>query len=88
MPWQYVQGTGYVDSVPEDTGTLPVPVVTSATCTVKNRLNKTVDINIEKADGSQVTSVHQFLAVPHNINYSTYNEYCTTNVSYLTQPEQ
>ena len=57
MPWQYVQGTGYVDSVPEDTGTLPVLAVMSATCTVQIRLNKTVDINIQKADGSQITKV-------------------------------
>ena len=29
--------------------------------------NETLDINTQKADGSQVTSVHQFFAVPHNI---------------------
>jgi len=61
VPWQYVKGTGYVDSVPEDSGTHPVLVVMSATCTLQMRLNTTVDINTQKADGSQVTSVHQIL---------------------------
>jgi hypothetical protein len=67
MPWQCVQGTGYVDSVPEDSGTHPVLVVMSATCIVQIRLHKTVDINTQKAGGSQVTSAHKFFAVPHNI---------------------
>ena len=67
MPWQYVKGTGYEDSVPEDSGTHPVLVVMSATCTLQMRLNTTVDINTQKADGSQVTSVHQFFALLHNI---------------------
>ena len=61
MPWQYVKGTGYVDSVPGDSGTHPVLVVMSATHTAQMRLNTTVDINTE------VTSVHQFFAAPHNI---------------------
>jgi hypothetical protein len=56
-----------MDYVPEDSGTHPVLVVMSATCTVQMRINTTVDINTQKADGSQVTSVHQFFAVPHNI---------------------
>ena len=86
MPWQYVKGTGYADSVPEDSGTHPVPVVMSATSTIQMRLNTTVDTNTQKADGSQVTTVHQFFTVPHN--NSTYNEYCTTNVSHVTHPEQ
>jgi hypothetical protein len=67
MPWQYVQDTGYVDSAPEDSGTHPAPVVTSATRTVKTRLNTTVEIYIQKADGSQITSVNQIFAMPHNI---------------------
>ena len=71
MPWQYVKGTGYVDSVPEDSGTHPALVVMSATCTVQMRLNTPVDINKQKADGSQVTSVHQFFAVPHNTEHTT-----------------
>jgi hypothetical protein len=66
MPWQYVQDTRYVDSVPEDSGTHPAPVVMSATCTVQIRLNTTAEIYIQKADGCQITSVNQTFAMPHN----------------------
>ena len=65
MPWQYVKGTGYMDSVPADSGTHPVLVVMSATRTLQMRLNTMVDINTQKADDRQVTSLHQFFAVPH-----------------------
>jgi hypothetical protein len=71
MPWQYEKGKGYVDSVPEDSGTHPVPVVMSATCTIQMRLNTTVDTNTQKDDGSQVTTVHLFFTVPHTTAHTT-----------------
>jgi hypothetical protein len=82
MPWQCVQDTGYVDSVPEDSGRHPVLVVMSATCTVQMRLHKTADINTQKADGSHVTSVHQFFSVPHNI-ITAYTMNTTQQMSHI-----
>jgi hypothetical protein len=48
MPWQFVQGTGCVDCVPEGSGKLPVLVVMSETCTVQVTSNKTIYVKTRK----------------------------------------
>jgi hypothetical protein len=40
MTWQFVQGTEYVDSVPEGSEKLPVLVVMSETCIVQTTPNE------------------------------------------------